>query len=450
MKKMIILLICFYGVYANAQPYMIDQVVAIVGGKPIKQSDVENQYLTYRLNGGPVRGDMECLMFEELLTQKLLINQAEVDSLVVEPGEVEMVLERNFDYWLQRGISQEALEEYYNKSIYEIKADLRIELFDQKLAEKMQYNITENVKITPSEVRSFYNRLHRDSIPLIQGQSEVAQIVMYPPYSEEAISEVRQELLDLRRRIISGDRFDALARLYSEEPGAAISGGDLGFQSKGALDPEFARAAWALKNKGDVSRIVVSKFGYHIIQLQDKRGDQVHVRHIIKTPKPNPEAIATATSRLDSLVQRIRKEELSWNAAAFRYSEDEKTRFNGGLMINPNEDSPLFQSTLFEMTQFEKADFDVIQNLKIGEISEPYQSRDEKNRIVYKIVKLKERSDPHRANLKDDYSFLQNLALNEKMQKIIQEWVDEKIEYSYIYIDDSFKRCGLSYNWFKQ
>ena len=450
MKKLIILLICFYGIYANAQPYMIDQVVAIVGGKPIKQSDVENQYLTYRLNGGPVRGDMKCLMFEELLTQKLLINQAEVDSLVVEPGEVEMVLERNFDYWLQRGISQEALEEYYNKSIYEIKADLRIELFDQKLAEKMQYNITENVKITPSEVRSFYNRLHRDSIPLIQGQSEVAQIVMYPPYSEEAISEVRQELLDLRRRIISGDRFDALARLYSEEPGAAISGGDLGFQSKGALDPEFARAAWALKNKGDVSRIVVSKFGYHIIQLQDKRGDQVHVRHIIKTPKPNPEAIATATSRLDSLVQRIRKEELSWNAAAFRYSEDEKTRFNGGLMINPNEDSPLFQSTLFEMTQFEKADFDVIQNLKIGEISEPYQSRDEKNRIVYKIVKLKERSDPHRANLKDDYSFLQNLALNEKMQKIIQEWVDEKIEYSYIYIDDSFKRCGLSYNWFKQ
>jgi len=445
MKKIIILLISFYGVYVNAQPYMLDQIVAIVGSKPIKQSDVEALYNQSRIKGYLAPGDMKCSIFEELLVQKLMMNQAEVDSLVVEPGEVERELERRMDYFSQFINSQEELERHFKKNIYEIKDDLRKDLHEQILAQKMQQNITENVKITPSEVRSFFNRLPKDSIPLINGQAEVAQIVMYPPYSEEAISEVRQNLLDLRRRIIDGERFTTLAVLYSECP-SSVKGGELGFQSKGELDPEFVKAAWALKNRGDVSRIVESKFGFHIIQLIERRGDQVNCRHILMTPKPNPEAITTVTNRLDTLVQIIRKEEISWNAATFRYSEDEKTRFNGGLMINPND-----QSTLFEMTQFEKVDYNVIQKLKVGEISEPYESRDEKNRPVYKVIKLINQTDPHRASLKTDYSFLQDLALNEKMYKVIREWVDEKIETSYIYIDESFKRCGLSNNnWLKQ
>ena len=446
MKKIIILLICFYGTFAHAQPYMIDQVVAIVGSKHIKQSDVEDMYREYRMQGYPMRGDMKCNLLEQLLTQKLLLNQAEVDSLVVEPSEVEMDLNRKLDIFIQQTGSQEAIEDWFKKSIYEIKDDLRKMLHDEKLAGKMQQNITENVRITPSEVRSFYNKIHRDSIPLIPGKVEVAQIVMHPPYSEDAISDVRQELLDLRRRIINGERFSVLAVMYSEDPSAARNGGDLGFQNRGDLDPEFAKAAWALKNPGDVSRIVESKFGYHIIQLIDKRGDQVNCRHILKTPKPNPEAITTVTGRLDTLVRLIRKDSLNWNLAALRYSQDEKTRFNGGLMINPND-----YSTAFEMDQLEKTDFDVIKNMNVGEVSNPYESRDEKGRIVYKIIRLKERSDPHRANLRSDYSFLSDAALNDKMHKVIKEWVDEKIESSYIYIEESFKRCGLSNtNWLKQ
>jgi peptidyl-prolyl cis-trans isomerase SurA len=234
--------------------------------------------------------------------------------------------------------------------------------------------------------------------------------------------------------------------LYSEEPDAARTCGDLGFMSKGQLDPEFAKAAWALKNKGDVSRIVESKFGYHIIQLIDKRGDQVNCRHIIMNPKPNPEAIATVTGRLDTIARRIRNEEIKWDMAALYFSQDDNTRQNGGLMINPRD-----QSTLFEMDQLEKVDFEVVKNLIIGEISEPYLSKDEKGKTVYKIVKKKSLSDPHRANLKTDYSFLSNVALNDKLNKVIRDWVDEKIETSYIYIDESFKRCGLSNtNWLKQ
>jgi len=439
-------------VCAQAQPYMLDQIVAIVGSKVIKLSDVEGGYMEWRRQGNPMRGDVKCNIFEELLTQKLLINQAEVDSLVVEPSEVDLDLNRRMDYYIQYFGSQQVIEDYFKKSIYEVKDDLRPTISDQKLANKMQQNIIENAKITPSEVRSFFNRIPKDSIPLITGQVEVAQIVMYPPYNDEAISNVRQRLLELRGRIIAGESFKMLAVIYSEDPSAVSNGGEMPYMSKGELDPEFAKAAWALKNPGDVSRIVESKFGYHIIQLMGKRGDQVQCRHILMKPKPDPKAIATVTGRLDTLVRLIRKDSLDWKTAT-RYSQDEKTRYNGGLMINSDQNSPLFQSTLFEMDQLEKADLEVIKNkkMKIGEISDPYESRDEKGRIVYKIIKLKSQSDPHRANLKDDYNFLSTLALNEKVSRIITEWVNEKIETSYIYIDESFKRCGLSNkNWLKQ
>jgi len=370
----------------------------------------------------------------------------------VEPSEVELDLNRRMDYYMQYFGSREEAESYFKKSIYEIKDDLRPHIHEQKLANRMQQKIIEDIKITPSEVRSFFNRIPKDSIPYITGQVEVAQIVMYPPYNEEAISNVRQRLLELRGRIIAGESFKMLAVMYSEDPTAPKNGGEMPFMSKGELDPEFAKAAWALKNPDDVSRIVQSQFGYHIIQLMGKRGDQVQCRHILMNPKVDPEAIAKVTGRLDTLVRLIRKDSLDWNVAV-RYSQDEKTRFNGGLMINGDQNSPLFQSTRFEMTQLEKADLDVIKNknMKIGEISDPYESRDEKGKTVYKIIKLKNQTDPHRANLKEDYNFLSNLALNEKTNKVITEWVNDKIETSYIYIEESFKRCGLSNkNWLKQ
>jgi peptidyl-prolyl cis-trans isomerase SurA len=446
MRYTIILFFClFHAVSAYTQPYILDQIVAIVGSKPIKQSDVEGRYLQSRVEGLTMRGDMKCAIFEEMLTEKLLINQAEVDSIVVEPHEVEADLNRRMDYYIRQVGSQEELEKYFKKSIYEIKDDLRPGIFEQLMAQRMQGNLTGDVKITPSEVRSFYNKLPGDSIPLINGQVEIAQIVMYPPYSDEAISDVRQRLLDLRRRVINGENFRTLAVLYSEEPAASRTGGEIGFRSKGELDPEYVKAAWALKNKGDISRIVESKNGYHIIQLIEKRGDQVNTRHILMTPRPNPEAIETVTSRLDSIADLIRTDSLDWNKASFFYSQDENTRFNGGLMINPND-----RGTFFEMTQLDKSDYDAIKDMKVGEISKPYASIDDKHKLVYKIAKVTLKTDPHRANLKSDYSYLQEYALHDKMTSVIRIWVNEKIETSYIYIEDSFRRCGLSNNnWLK-
>ena len=444
MRKLLVLFIFCYCSFAAAQPFMLDRIVGVVGSQPIKQSDVEHLYLQVRMQGMPMQGDMKCGLFEELLTQKLLLNQAEVDSLVVEASEVELDLNRRLDYFIHQIGSQEALEDYFNKSIFDIRDDLRATLHDQILAQKMQQEITRSIRITPSEVRSYFSQMHRDSIPLINGQAQVAQITVYPPYSAEAITEVRQNLLDFRRRIIDGERFTTLARLYSECP-SAMQGGSLGFISRGEVDPDFALAAWALKNPGDISRIVESKNGFHIIQLQEKRGDQVNVRHILMKPKLTPEAIETATSRLDSILLHIRSENIQWNRAAFLFSQDENTRFNGGLMINPHT-----HGTFFDMDQIDRVDFRAIENLNIGEISEPFLATDERGRNVFKIVKLVNRTDPRRANLRDDYSFLQDLALNEKMHITIRDWVEEKIETSYIFIDDSFRRCRMSNNWLRQ
>ena len=445
MKKIFLLSFFCYCSHVAAQPFILDRIVGIVGSQPIKQSDVEAYYLNVRLHGMPMRGDMKCSLFEDLLTQKLLMNQAEVDSLVVEASELELDLSRRMDHYINIiGGSQEALEDHFNKSIFDIRDDLRKTLHDQLLAQKMRDEITRNVRITPSEVRSFFNRIHRDSIPLINGQVQVAQIAVYPPYGAEAINEVRRNLLEMRRRIIDGDRFATLAVLYSECPSSA-QGGSIGFVSRGEVTPEFARAAFALKNPGDISRIVETKDGFHIIQLEEKRGDQIRLRHILMKPKMNPEAISSATTLLDSILRHVRTESIPWNRAAFLYSQDENTRFNSGLMINPHT-----RGTFFDMDQLERDDFRAIENLKIGEISEPYLTTDERGRNVFKIVKLINRTDPRRANIRDDYNFLQEIALEEKMYKVIREWVEEKIETSYIFIDESFRRCRMSNNWLKQ
>ncbi len=443
----VVLLFTCLCVGTYAQPYMLDQIIGIVGGKPIKQSDVEARYLDYRRQGIPVQGDMKCEIFEELLTEKLLINQAEVDSITVSESTIELELNRRLSVFIAQIGSQERMEEFFRKNIYEIKDDLRKSLRQQLLAQQMQAEIVKDVKVNPAEVRKFFNDIPKDSVPLIQGQAEIAQILIYPPYSEEAIDEVRQKLLDLRRRVVNGENFRTLAVLYSEDPTAASRGGELSFMSKGELDPAYAKAAWALKNKGDVSRIVESQFGYHIIQLVDTRGDQVSTRHIIMTPKPNPEAIASATKKLDSIARVIRKDSLNWNTAVLRFSQDENTRFNGGLMINPNDRGPYF-----EMNQLPRADYSVIQNnnMKVGEISAPFASVDDKQKLVYKIIKLQTLTEPHRANMKDDYNFLQEIARQNKIMSTMYQWIEDKIETSYIYINESYKRCNLRNSWVKE
>lgn len=434
----LVIAIFFLGSITNSitsQEAVIDQVVAVVGNKIIKKSDIENQYLQIRAQGDDVD---KCHILEVMLRMKLMVNQAAIDSVEVTDSEVESELNNRLNMFISQAGSQEALEAYFNKSLLEMKEDFRNEIRDNMISEKMEGTITGDITITPSEVKAFYNKLNKDSVPLINSQIELYQIGMYPPYSEQAIFELKERMLGLRKRIIDGESFTSLAVLYSEDP-QATRGGEIGFLNKGNLDPEYAKAAFALKERGEVSKIVESQFGYHLIQLIEKRGDQVNTRHILMKPKADPESIKKVSARMDSVIDLIKKDSITFEKAALYYSEDKSTRFNNGLVMNPQTGEPKF-----EMDQLNPIDFRIVKDLKIGEVSEPYESVDDKGKRIYKIAMIKSRSNPHRANLKDDFDLLKNMALNYKRNSIINDWITEKIESTYIHIDDSYNKCTFS------
>lgn len=419
----------------KSQDAVIDQVVAIVGNKIIKKSDIENQYLQIKAQGDEVD---KCHILEVMLRMKLMVNQAAIDSIEVTDSQVESELNQRLNMFISQAGSVEALEEYFNKSLLEMKEDFRDEIRDNMISERMEAEITGELTITPSEVKAFYNKLGKDSVPLINSQIELYQIGMYPPYTEKAVFELKERMLDLRKRVIDGESFTSLAVLYSED-GAATRGGEIGFLSKGELDPEYAKAAFALKEKGEVSRIVESQFGYHLIQLIEKRGDKVNTRHILMKPKPDPEAVTNVIARMDSVLDLINKDSLTFEQAALYFSEDKSTRFNKGLVMNPQTGEPRF-----EMDQLHPTDFRVVKDLKVGEISKVYESMDDKGKKIYKVSMIKSRSNPHKANLKDDFDLLKNMALNNKRVNIINDWISDKLKSTYIHIDDSYKNCNFS------
>jgi peptidyl-prolyl cis-trans isomerase SurA len=434
---MIILNIILTVSISFGQPRILDRVVAIVGDEKILQSDIENLYLQYRAEGIRYSGDLKCMILEDHLTQSLLLNQAKIDSIEIPESQVEMQLDARLEYFINQIGSQERLEQYFNKTVLEIKEDFRGLIRDQLITQEMQRNITGEATITPSEIKQFYNNLPEDSIPYIDSKIEISQICFYPPVDEEAILEVRQRLLELRKRINEGENFATLAVLYSQGP-SAPQGGEIGFMGRGELDPEYAKAAFSLK-KGQVSNIVESQFGYHIIQLIERRDERVNTRHILMKPRISTEAISKTISKLDSLANLIRQDSISFERAAMYFSQDKQTNVNGGLVVNP-----LDNSTMFKLDDLQPNEYEVIRDMNIGEISESFESVDENGKQVFKIIKLNNSTRPHRANLKDDYTLLQDMALTAKREKIFQEWINDKIATTYIHIDGSFVRCNFN------
>lgn len=421
----------------SGQSLMLDRVVAVVGEFVILQSDIESLNLQNKAQGINLPGDEKCAILENFLGEKLLINQAKIDSIEISESSIEMELENRLSYFISMIGSPEALEEYFGKTILEIKEDMRGAVRDATITRQMQSTITGEVTVTPSEIRDYYNSLSRDSIPYIDSKVELSQITRYPPADESAIFEVKQTLLDLRRRILDGEKFTTLAVLYSEGPSAS-KGGEIGFMGKGELDPAYAKVAYSLKT-GGVSTIVESSFGYHIIQLIERRDDRVNTRHILMKPKVKPEAIRATTRKLDSIANLVRTDSVEFDLAARIYSQDVNTAVNGGIMVNPAT-----QTTTFTMDELQPAEFIALRDLKVGEITEAFKSEDENGKEVYKIIRLRNRSSPHRANLKEDYIILQEMALARKKEKVFQQWIDEKIGETYVHVDNSFAGCQFS------
>ena len=426
------------------QEKVIDEVVAIVGGHPILWSDIENQYQQSRMQGAagePVK--MRCKIFEDLLLQKLLLYQSENDSLVVGDDQVNTELDRRLRYYIQQFGSQEKLEEFYDKSMVEFKAELKEPLRQEMLSSQQQGKITESIKVTPSEIKAFFSGLPADSIPVIPTEYEIGQIVKQPPISAQELTIAHEKISNLRDRILKGEKFSTLAILYSEDPGSASKGGELGLFGRATMYPEFEAAAFNLKKKGDVSEIIKTKAGYHIMQLIERKGDYVNVRHILIVPKVSPLDLQVASGKLDSVASLIRHpaDSLTFEKAVKIYSDD-PGKVNGGLLQNSSSGN-----TRWPADELDPKIFFTIDKLKVGETSNAVPFNSEDGTQAYRLLYLKLRTEPHRANLKDDYNYIQELALSKKKEAAMAKWVAEKSKTAYIRINDRFRGCDLKYNW---
>jgi peptidyl-prolyl cis-trans isomerase SurA len=372
-----------------------------------------------------------------------LLYQSEIDSLVVSDDQVNDELDRRLRYYIMQFGSQEKLEEFYDKSVSEFKAELKEPLRQEMLAAQQQGEITKDIKVTPSEIKAYFKQLPPDSIPVIPTEYEIGQIVKQPPVSQEELFAARDKISNLRERILKGEKFNTLAILYSEDPGSAVKGGELGLFGRGTMYPEFEAAAFSLKNKGDVSEIIKTKAGFHILQLIERKGEFVNVRHILIVPKVSPLDLQMASIKLDSISDIIRNsaDSIKFEDAARKYSDD-PGKVNGGLLQNTNSGNSRWPAD-----ELDPKVFFIIDKLKVGEISRAVPFTTDDGTQAYRLLYLKLRTDPHRANLKEDYDKIQVWALNKKNEEALGKWVAEKSKTAYIRIGDRFKDCELRYNW---
>lgn len=441
----LIIVFCNHHTAYGQDPFgvVVDEVVAVVGKEYILLSDVEQQYLQMKMQEGIKESEesTKCLILENLLLEKLLLHQAELDSIVVTPDEINSELDRRMRYFIGQFGSQEKLEQFYDKSVAEFKKDLSDVISKQMMMQKVQQSITEFIEVSPSEVRKFYKNIPVDSIPLVSSVVELAQIVKKPAISPEEKFAVRERLLSYRKRIMDGESFEALAVLYSEDPGSARQGGDIGLHGRGELYPEFETIAFKLA-PGEMSDIVETEAGFHIIQGIERRGDFVRVRHILMKPKVSPEELDKARIFLDSIAQLIRLDSISFEQAVAKFSTD-PSRNNAGVMINPMDGG-----TQWALDALDPKVFFVIDKLEVGQISTPVMMQDQEGDQAYTILHLKKRTQPHRANMVDDYDQIQNWALRQKEAELIQKWVKGNSGKAYIRIDEKYRNCDFEHKWF--
>ncbi len=450
MKKIIspifLAVILFVNLSMSAQVQrdtIIEGVVAIVGGNMVLKSDIENQYLQIRSQGN-IQGTaatLKCQILENLLFQKLLLHQSQVDSLSVTDVQVESEMDRRMRYFITQAGSPERLEEHFGKTLVEIKNELRDVIRESMLAEQTQQKITKDVTITPAEVKSFFKKLPKDSIPLINAEYEIGMIVKQPAIGDVEKLMAREKLKGFKDRIAKGDDFSTLAVLYSEDPGSSKQGGELGMFKRGEMRQEFEAAAFKLK-PGEVSDIVETEDGFHLIQTIERRGEYINVRHILIQPKVSVTDLNKAKLTLDSVAALILAKKTTFDEAVVKYSDD-PGKNSGGLLINP-----VSGNSRYEASQLDAKIFFVVDKLKTGEVSAPVLTSD-RGKQDYRIYYLKARTNPHKANLEDDYSRIQDMTLEKKKMETIDIWIKSKVNSTFISITEGYKDCKLQRNWIK-
>ena len=421
----------------------IDGIVAVIGKSIIMRSDLEKHFIDYKAQFKTVEDPDEvyCSILENLIFNKLMVNQAELDSIEVTDEEVDYRLNTRIQYFLQQtGGDVKYIENYFNKSMAEIKKDMREMMYEQALIEQVQSSITSNITVTPSEVNQFAAKIGPDSMPMVETSYQFGEIVKIPPVSDEEVAAVKERLNSYRERILRGEKIGALARLYSDDPGSASKGGDLGFVERGTLYPEFEAAAFNLKS-GEVSQIVKTQAGYHIIQMIERRGESIRVAHILIQPKPSTDEQVRAITYLDSVRQIILDEKLTLEQAAKRFSEG-STKMNGGMVVNP------YNSSLsFDRQTLDDATYATINKLIPGEYSECVPFVNDDGVMAYRLIYLKEKVSQHKANLVEDYDMIKNAALEQKKYEAMEKWVVDKVKVTNMKISEQYKYCPFVSKW---
>ena len=432
---------------ASAQKKVIDGVVWIVGENSILKSEVEEQRQMANYNGVKFDGDPNCLIAEQIAVQQLFLHQASLDSIVANEGQVSTRVNMQINQYIAEIGSQEKLEEYFKKSINEIREELFEAIKRQMVVQEVQQKIIGNNKISPSEVRKFFESMKPDSIPTMPATVEVQVIRLEPNITDAQREEVKNRLRDLAERVNKGNAdFTMLARLYSEDEGTSKQGGSLGFFGRGMMEPEFSNVAFDLHEPGKVSRVVETIYGYHIIQLVEKKGDRINCRHILMRPKVSDDVKKATLARLDSISFSIKNNTMTFEEAAMRFSSDKNTMLNGGLMSNPN-----WGSSRFDYHNLPAEIAKEVYNMQKGEISKPFAMIDTQlGREVYVVVKIKDKLDSHKANLTDDYQVIKRYCENIKSEEILDNWVKNKIKNTYIYMTPEYRDCRFKYKgWIK-
>ena len=424
---------------------VIDEVIWVVGDEAILRSEVEEERIRMQYEGQQMKGDPYCIIPEQLAIQKLFLHQAELDSIEANESSVSHQVDMRINYYINQIGSKEKMEEYFRKPSSEIREEMMTLVRHQMIIQQMQQKLTSTIKPTPAEIRRYYNSLPMDSIPMMPAQVEVQILSIEPPVPVEETERIKQRLREFTERVQSGSAdFSMLARLYSEDTESAKHGGELGFVGKGTLVPEFAEVAFNLNDPKRVSRIVQTEYGFHIIQLIEKKGDRINCRHILLRPRIQSIDKLQAVARLDSIRQLVAADSLQFEQAVVLFSEDKNTVMNAGLMINPNTGS-----SRFEYQELAPEIAKQIYNLKEGEVSEPFVMMDQtKNREVCAIVRLKRRMDVHRANLTDDFQTIKGMLEQQKGQELLHEWILKKQKTTYVQIAPEWQGCDFEYpNW---
>ena len=427
---------------------IVDEVIWVVGDEPILKSDVEMMRLQGEAEGITFQGDPDCYIPEQIAVQKLFLHQAAIDSIEVSESDIAQSIEMQINRWIQQAGSREKLEEYKKMTVTQMRSQLHDDFRNNQLIQQMREKLVQDISVTPSDVREYFKKMPEDSIPFVPTEVEVEIITKQPKIAQEEINRVKNDLREYTERVTSGETsFATLARLYSEDPGSARQGGEMDYVGRGMLDPAFASVAFNLTDPKKISKIVESEYGFHIIQLIDKRGDKIKVRHILRIPQVSDEAVDSMRTRLDSLATNIRANKVTFEEAATMLSDDKDTRNNHGLMSFNSQEG---RTSKFQMKDLPTEVAREVETMEVGDVSKAFRMINEKGKTVVAIVKLKSRTPAHRATITEDFQVMKNVVLAKERADFLHQWVVNKIKTTYVKMNERCKNCKFEYEgWIK-